>query len=116
MVASVSKRFSTFRFFVYFLLCSVVPPFSDFFCVVLENYQIHALCLRPEAILLLANFAYLCEAFLGVMPSVALFRAFYNLKLTAVHQCSGCVSFRIIDEAALDMIPMGSMREVKVFR
>ena len=30
--------------------------------------------LHPNAVLILATFAYACEAFVGVMPSVALFR------------------------------------------
>lgn len=38
-----------------------------------------------------------------MMPLVALFRAFYNMKLSAAHQRSGSVSFRIADEAALSM-------------
>ena len=53
--------------------------------------------LHPNSILILAIFAYLCEAYLGVMPSVAFFRSFYALRNTAPGERSGCVSFRITD-------------------
>ena len=46
---------------------------------ILACYQICILYLHPNAILTLAIFAYFCEAYLGVMPSVALFRSFYAL-------------------------------------
>ena len=41
-------------------------------------------------------FAFYCEAFVGVMPSVALFRHFFCLWLTACDQRSGCTSFLAI--------------------
>lgn len=80
---------TSFPFFVHTIFAGLVPPFSDFFCAILAHYQIHALHLQPNSILLLAVFAYICEGFLGVMPSVALFRTFYSLRLTAANQRSG---------------------------
>ena len=71
---------STFRpFFWNSAFPGLVPPFSDFFYVVLSHYGLHALHLHPNSVLLLSIFAFYCEAFVGVMPSVALFRHFFYL-------------------------------------
>ena len=59
--------------------------FSDFLCAFLGHYQIHLLHVQPNSILLRSIFSYLYEAFLGVMPSVALFRTFYSLRISAVN-------------------------------
>ena len=93
-----------------------MPPFSAFFCAILAHYQIQVLHLHPNSITLLAVFAYLCEAYLGVKPSVALFRHYYSLRVTAEEQCSGCVSFRIFDGVAGDIIPMTIPKRVDDFR
>ena len=55
----------------------VVPPFSDFLLEILQAYNLKLLHLTPGAILDLTIFAHACEAFVGVMPSVALFRHFF---------------------------------------
>ena len=60
-----------------FSVMGLLPPFSDFFMVVLEAFGLHMLHLHPNAVQTLATFAYTCEAFVGVMPSVALFRHFF---------------------------------------
>ena len=83
--------------FLHTLFAGLVPPYSPFFEAVLEFYQIHLLHLHPNAILILAIFAFLCEAYLGVKPSIALFRSFYALRNTARKERTGCVSFRIAD-------------------
>src|SRR4051812_24718682 len=49
------------------------PTFFDFFNVVLSHYQTQALHLDPRSIVLLVAFSFLCEAIMGVAPSVALF-------------------------------------------
>jgi hypothetical protein len=82
---------TTFPVFVHSVYAGLVPPFFDFFNAILSHYQIHALHLQPNSVLLLSIFAFFCEAFVGVLPSVALFRHFFSLRLTAVNQCSGCV-------------------------
>ena len=46
--------------------------------------------------MLLAAFAFLCEAIVGVTPSVALFHHFFSLHLVDNRQCSGCVSFQAV--------------------
>uniref|UniRef100_A0A453P9W4 Transposase (putative) gypsy type domain-containing protein n=1 Tax=Aegilops tauschii subsp. strangulata TaxID=200361 RepID=A0A453P9W4_AEGTS len=71
----------------------LVPPFSDFFYAILSHYRIHALHLQPISILVLAIFAFYCEAFVDVRPSVALFRHFFSLRFTVQDQRFACVSF-----------------------
>lgn len=95
-----------YPFFVHFFFAGLVPPFSPFMEEILACYQICILHLHPNAILTLAIFAYFCEAYLGVMPSGALFRSFYVLRFTASGESSGCLSFRITDGMAGILIPM----------
>ena len=57
----------------------LLPPFSDFFLAVLEAFGLHMLHQHPNAVLTLSTFAYACEAFVGVMLSVALFRHFFKI-------------------------------------
>ena len=70
----------------------MVPPFSDFFYEVLEHYGLLAFHLHPNSILLLSIFAYYCEAYLGAMPSVALLRHFFSLRVID-GSISGCANF-----------------------
>ena len=90
-----------FPFFHHCIKAGLVPPFSPFFRAILEHYQIHVIHLQPNSITILAIFAFACDAFLGVEPSVALFRHFYSLRVTAGKQCSSCVSFRARDGVIL---------------
>ena len=84
---------STFRpFFLNSVFAGLVPPFYDFFYAVLSHYGLHALHLHPNSVLLLSIFAFYCEAFVGVMPSVALLRHFFYLRIKDGH-CSGCANF-----------------------
>ena len=48
--------------------------------------------LHPNSDLLLSIFAYYCEAYLGVLPSVALLRHFFFLHVTD-GPLSGCANF-----------------------
>lgn len=83
---------------------------------ILEYYQTQVLHLHPSSVLLLAIFAFLCEAFLGVRPSVVLFRHFYELRLISSDQFLGCVTFRLGDMACgSKMIPMPTLREMRDF-
>ena len=71
---------STFYpFFMHSVFAGLVPPFSEFFYAVLRHYKLHTLHLNPISILLLSIFAFYCEAFMGVMPNVALLCHFYYL-------------------------------------
>ena len=82
------------------LWAGLVPPFCDFFNVVLSHYQIHMMHLGPESITLLAVFAFVCEAMMGIIPSVALLRHFFSLRLVDPTQCWACVSFITASETA----------------
>jgi hypothetical protein len=71
----------------------MVPPFSPFLRAILETYGIQAIHLHPKSIALLAVFAYACEAWMGVKPSVAYFCHLFALCSSRKNQSSGCVSF-----------------------
>ena len=73
----------------------------------LSHYQIHLMHLRPESITLLALFAFVCEAMVGIPPSVALLCHFFSLRLSDPTQCSGCVSFLAALETAASGIDFG---------
>ena len=73
-------RGSTFYLlFVSAIIAGLVPPFSEFFFSVLRHYNIQALHLHPNSVLLMAIFAYYCDAHVGVKPSVALLRHYFSL-------------------------------------
>ncbi|KAE8810866.1 hypothetical protein D1007_12363 [Hordeum vulgare] len=57
--------------------------------------QIHGLHLDPSSLVLLLAFAFLCEAFVRVTPSVALLHHFFSLELFSEEQCSGCASLKM---------------------
>ena len=82
--------------FIDALWAGLIPPFSGFFNVVLEHYQIHMLHLDPQSVTLLAVFAFVCEAMAGIAPSVALLRHFFSLHLIDPQQSSGCASFHVV--------------------
>ena len=71
----------------------LVPPFSDFFVEILRAYDLKLLHLTPGSILDLSVFAYAYEAFVGVMPSVALFRHFFYLRVGKEGWLGGGVTF-----------------------
>ncbi|KAE8810957.1 transposon unclassified [Hordeum vulgare] len=79
--------------FIQNIYAGLVPPFSDFFYDILSLYQIRALHLQPNSVLLLAVSALYCKAFMRVRPSVTLFRHFFSLGFTTQGQRSTCVSF-----------------------
>lgn len=60
--------------FLNFLAAGLVPPFSNFFMVVLEHFQLHVLHIHPNAMLVPVIFSHFCEGFLGVGPSLEIFR------------------------------------------
>ena len=71
---------NAYPFFCRSIIAGLVPPFSPFFMAVLDHYGIRRLHLRPDSYLLLSIFAFYCEGFLGVRPSVALLRCFFTLE------------------------------------
>ncbi|RLN04882.1 membrane-associated protein-like [Panicum miliaceum] len=87
--------------FLPFLVLGLVPPFSSFFISVLEEYAVHLVRLSPNSVMTLAIFAHACEMFIGVSPSVELFRHLFSICRssssssgpgTAAHHCTvgGC--------------------------
>ena len=72
--ASFDRVIMEVRFFADALWAGLVPPFSAFFNAVLSHYQIHMMHLGPESIALLVVFTFVCEAMVGIHPSVALLR------------------------------------------
>ena len=64
-----------------FSVMGLLPPFLDFFLAILEAFAVHMLHLHPNAVMILASFAYACKAFVGVMPSVALSRHYFVPQL-----------------------------------
>nr|AAM94930.1 hypothetical protein [Oryza sativa Japonica Group]AAM95681.1 hypothetical protein [Oryza sativa Japonica Group]AAP54546.1 retrotransposon protein, putative, unclassified [Oryza sativa Japonica Group] len=70
-------------FFLSFAMAGLVPPFSSFFMDVLELYDLQMAHLTPNAVMTLAIFAHLCEMFIGVCPSLRLFRWFFTVQLVS---------------------------------
>ena len=101
---SVDRIPTEVRYFTDALWAGPVPPFSDFFNAVLSHYQIHMMHLGPESITLLAVFAFVCEAMMGILPSVALLRHFFSLRLVDPTQCWACVSFVAASETSATRI------------
>lgn len=61
--------------FAFYLMAGLFSPFFNFFMEVLGKYQLRMAHLSTNVVLALAIFAHLCEAFVGVTPSVCrLFR------------------------------------------
>ena len=81
-----------FPFFMHNIFSRLVPLFSPFFFAILYHYGLQALHIHANSILLLSIFAFYCEAYVGVMPSVALLRHFFFLRIKEGH-CSGCINF-----------------------
>jgi hypothetical protein len=90
------------RIFTCFLMAGVVPPLSLFLCAMLEEYVLLLSQLHPNSLFTLAIFQFLCEAFVGVHPSVALFRHYYNVRLESRGAMSGGFTFRLCDGRGQD--------------
>ena len=97
---SIGRIVTEVPYFADALWAGVVPPFSGFFNAVLSHYQIHMMHLGHESITLLSVFAFVCEAMVGIPPSVALLRHFFLLHLVDPTQCWVCVSFVTTPETA----------------
>ena len=86
------KGSTFYPLFVSAIAAGLVPPFSEFFLSVLHHYNLQALHLHPNSVLLLAIFAYYCEAHVGVRPSVALLRHYFYLRVSR-GPITACASF-----------------------
>ena len=82
--------YALFALFFYYGLC---PPYSEFFCDVMNTYGLHLLDFTPNAVLTMAVFAHLCENFVGVYHNVALFRHYFTPRVEAGSPLSGGISW-----------------------
>ncbi|KAE8772171.1 hypothetical protein D1007_55854 [Hordeum vulgare] len=101
---------------IHALLSSVLPSFSSFLTAVISHYQIHAVHLDSDSLVLVSAFAFLCEAFVGVTPSVALLRHFFSLELVSEEQFSGCASLKAADASVPGALDPELLPEVEGFR
>ena len=99
-----------------FCAAGLVPPFSEFFLAVLETYGLHMLHLHPNVVVLLSLFAYVCEAYVGVTPSIALFRHFFVPHMGRSRWVSGCVVFKLRPEAEAQFPEVATDRSEKEWR
>ena len=60
-----AKGSTFYPFFMNAIIVDHVPPFSEFFYVVLRHYRLQALHLHPNSVLLLLIFAYYYDAHVG---------------------------------------------------
>ena len=65
-------------------MVGLAPLFSPFFVAVLEAAALHLVHLTQNAVLMLAVFVHTPEMFIGVQPSVELFRRCFNPYWTAM--------------------------------
>ena len=91
-------------FFVCFLTAGMVPPLSEFCQAVLEEYGLVIQQLHPNAVLVMAIFAHLCEGFVGVMPSVALFRHFFTPRVDAKKPLAGGITWCLRNGRSTDYL------------
>ena len=93
-----APKSSYYPFFMGSIVTGLIPLFFDYFYAVLQHYGLHALHLHPNSVLLLSIFAFYCEAYVVVMPSVALLRHFFFLRINDGHT-SGCANFIVAGKA-----------------
>jgi hypothetical protein len=88
-----------------FIHCGFLPPPSEFLLLILNFYGLTLLHLNPSSIAFLSIFAHLCEAYIGVVPFLDLFRFFYELHWMETGRVSGCCGFRLHDGMKARYIP-----------
>jgi hypothetical protein len=103
-------------FYLFTVFAGLVPPFSPFFLAILETYGIQAIHLHPKSVTLLVIFAYACEAWIGIKPSVAYFCHLFSLWSSRLNQSSGCISFIATAGMEGDFIDLKWMKKVENFQ
>ena len=73
------------RLFMCFVSAGLVPPASLFFLSVVASFGLHVAHLHPNALVTLAIFQHLCEGFVGIRASVALFRHYFRPQIGRAH-------------------------------
>jgi hypothetical protein len=103
-------------FFLFSIFAGMVPPFFPFLLAILETYGIQVIHLHPKSVALLAVFAYTCEAWIGIKPSVSYFCHLFSLRPSGLNQSSGCISFITTTGTKGDFIDLKWMKKVEDFR
>lgn len=96
--AGADHQDNDFRVFARFILAGLVPPFSLFLHALMVAYQLRVAQLHPTSLFLLVVFQFLCEGFVGVMPSVALFRRYFYRRVEQSEAMSSVVVFHARDK------------------
>jgi hypothetical protein len=94
------------RVFFCFLVMGMIPPMLLFLHAALPTYGVVLAHLHPSALLTLAIFQYLCQAFVGVRAFMALFRVFFEAHLDTGGALFGCLSFQLRSSMVMHFIPM----------
>jgi hypothetical protein len=92
--------------FFCFFVAGIVPPMSLFLHAMRTTYEVVLAHLHPNSLLALAIFQHFCEAYIGVHPSVALFRVFYDAHLDDSGAISGSLIFRLCPHIVTRYIAM----------
>jgi hypothetical protein len=84
-------------------------PAYDFYCGLLDHYQIELVHLNPNYILQIAIFVHLYDAFLGIPPNFPLFKNYFFLKYqpsAANRKVIGGVGLQTCPCASFPHLPM----------
>ena len=92
--------------FLAYIECGLRLPLHKFLPRVLEYYGVELANLAPNAIAIICIFAYLSEAYLGIRPSLRLFRYFYRMVMGRSTGTPGECTLRLHDGKADEYIDM----------
>jgi hypothetical protein len=85
LVSLANMQPGDFVVFSLYALSGLMPPLSSFFFMLLEHYGLQLPHLSPHSITMVSMFVHFCQMFVGVRPSVCLFRRFHVLHATRKH-------------------------------
>ena len=89
--ASSKAEPGNYPFFADYFWCGLCPPYSEFFVDIMNTYSFQLLDFTPNAVTCMSVFAHLCENFVGVHPSTALFRHYFTPRIQKGDALSGSV-------------------------
>jgi len=108
--ASPGAKPGEYPFFADYFWCGLCPPYSEFFVDIMYTFGFQLLDFTPNAVMCMSIFAYLCENFVGVHPSTALFRHYFTPRIQKGDALSGSITW-IPKTGIKDTYPEGSYRE-----
>ena len=100
-----------YPFFADYFWCGLCPPYSEFFVDLMNTYSLQLLDFTPSAVTCMSVFAHLCENFVGVHPSTALFRHYFTPRIQSGDAISGSVTW-IPKTSTKDAYLEGSYRDM----